>query len=203
MKLLKILCIVFLFASCENEISEIPTDELNSNSIKDLETQLKSQAPEQPGSNMKVYRYEDSYTFFIRDYEKDLLAVISLDVISLCTGNGPNLEPVSFQDIVLEEGSENEAPRINQLIKGENVKVSIWSSGILACSYFLNNEPVFEGIGDYVFTDNDSFAFDRNGSNSNAFGMTFKGEGIKILWRAIWDGENIDGLKEVAKIELE
>ena len=53
-----------------------------------------------------------------------------------------------------------------------------------------------------VYTDNDAFAPDRDGSNHNTFGCRFNGLGINIKYHAVWDGEDLSTMKENSSIKL-
>jgi len=195
-KLLLVFGIAMFLFSCQKDQE---TELIQSDENQDLS--LKSGSPDQPGDNMKVFRFDGYYVWILSDEESGLSAVIGGDAQSLCTGGGWAPDLLSFQDIV--KVAEDDNPRVHRLLKGEGVNVNVWGAVPLNCGAILTFEPVFSGTGDYISTDNDVFSYERNNKNTNVWGLTLKGDGISIKYHASWDGEDNATLKEKVTIDLE
>ena len=83
-------------------------------------------------------------------------------------------------------------------LKGENVKVTVYNYPGNDCNILLQETPLLESRGDFIFRDND---FNPDGPNKNAFGLTFRGDGISISWHGVFDA--IDRtIKQKTRINL-
>lgn len=198
-KLLFVFGIAFLLFSCEKESV---TDLTDDKTVNNSDLMLKSGSPDQPGDNMKVYRFEGYYVWVLTDIESGLTAVIGGDATSVCTTGDWLPDLLTFQDIVKEEVVIDDAPRVHRLLKGDDVSVNVWGAVPLTCFDVLNVEPVFSGAGDYVSTDNDLIAYDRDNDNTNVWGLRLNGDGIQIIYHAMWDGEDPSTFKESTRIKV-
>lgn len=75
------------------------------------------------------------FLFIIQDVKENMTAIIGLDLVSFCTGNGGDNDIVSYQEILKDDGQDT--PRNNQLIKDENVKVTVWPFVSTSCISYL------------------------------------------------------------------
>jgi len=189
LKFLLLFGIAFLLLSCEKDFSD--SEELNNQDMM-----LKSGRPDQPGDNLKVFRYEATNLLIFIDEGTNLVAVV---------GNFVDWSTFNVQEIYVDEGDEINAPRIIQQVKQKDLPILVWEfnpESPINWENLLSTEPVFEGTGHMVYTDNDVAAPDRDGNNYNAFGCRINGVGINIKYHAVWDGVDLSTIKESISIKL-
>ncbi|WP_340112593.1 hypothetical protein [Maribellus mangrovi] len=181
-RILLVFCIVFLIFSCEKD------DLTGSDTLDSQDLLLKSGKPNQPGDNLKVFRYQgETVGYVIYDEKSNLMAFVGGDVREFCSG-GWDVDILNLQEIVLEDGGD--FPRVIQLKKGDEVRVQVYNLSYWDCDILASTEPVFVGKGHYVFTDNDAFAWDGEGNNTNVYGFRLNGDGVTVIWHVMWDGED-------------
>ena len=155
-------------------------DEMNAVQTENNKGNLKTgEQPDQPGDNLKVFRFDTDIAWAFYDEDNGLWAFVSVDIFDFCA-DLPSFDLVSFQEIVQEEGDD--FVRIVQQIKGTDVNVSVWDVPVpFDCSLMESNEPLFVGTGSFVYTDND---LNPDGQNANTWGLRLRGEGISVNFHA-------------------
>ncbi len=183
----------FILTSCEKEPTPLAGD---------VDLQVRSGQPDQPGDNLKVFRFEGTYTIRVYDADQDLFAWVGIDIPAFCSGDPEGRDVLEFQDVVKGlDLTTGEFEKVIRQIKGDDVSVFITDYPGNSCAGLVNNE-VFSSSGRMVFTDNDFFAFDNENKNRNAYGFTLIGEDIKIIARFVWDGLDTESTKQTVKIKL-
>jgi hypothetical protein len=143
-----------------------------------------------------VVRYDDLATFLIIDPDTHVGAFFGADIMAICSGAASGFDRVWFRDIFVPAGED----RINELVKGDDVRASLWDPAPADCDEVLARGPTASGTGRFVSTDNDLLIFFRpDNRNANAFGVqgqaaveTATGEalGVNAISRCLWDGKD-------------
>lgn len=195
--LISLLFITVLFFSCEKNLDPGPIsgDTYALQTVQSNDINMAEAKAAKSENAAFVYRFEDHLGWGFIDFERGLVAFVGADRYSFCADEGWLTDLVSFQDVVRDEGDE--IPRINELIKGDNVKVSVWNLGT-PCPYINEGgAAVYSGTGDYVFTDND---VSPDGQNQNTWGLRLHGDGITIIYKASFDGVNGETFTDKTRI---
>ncbi|MCL5030388.1 MAG: hypothetical protein M1480_15360 [Bacteroidetes bacterium] len=169
------------------------------------------------GSGAWVIRYESNTAFWFNDPESELVLTLGVnDISSLCSGAG-GLDMFAFKDIYLPNADSN-LRRIVEQMKGKDITAMIWqpdpwpSSFTSFCNFYNNFGPAMAtGTVNFIYTDNDVYAWAQDNKNSNAFGykangtlMSQDGQVYKLnfVYRGVWDGVDLATYKETFKIQL-
>jgi hypothetical protein len=192
------LSIITLFSCQKEPITSVENDFIQSDERNAIQT--RSGQPDQPGDNMKVYRYEGEFIWQFYDAETDSYSFVNFDVIGLCNGDLDIVNVLSFQDIVKEV--EGDSAVIHTLVKGKDVSVSVWNLIPDDCDDVTSNEPLFNGTAKFIYNDNDFNAFDNDNPNKNVYGFRLVGKGILITFHAMWDGEDFSTYEQRIKIKI-
>lgn len=133
-------------------------------------------SPDAPGppanSGPYVLRFERTATFLIVDPRTEVGLYLGADIVRLCSGDPSGFDAVSIQDVHVPE-DEN---RINELVRGEDVRASLWNPFPVSCADVLSRAPAATGTVDFVSTDNDVDVFlNPESRNANAFGVQAHG----------------------------
>ena len=120
-------------------------------------------------SGTYVVRFEDWTIFLIEDRTRDLTAIIGIDVDEFCNQYfNPDL--FSFKEVLVP----NEMISHTQMIKGDNVRASVWT-GVDLANCDPNSILIAKGTIDMVFHDNDSDGHTGNRTNANVWGLSGHG----------------------------
>lgn len=187
-----------LFFSCEK--SPLP----NENLVSDLEAANLELSPNLPNDQLKasadanggaqVIRYDGEWGFRFTDDETQIHAFINVKFEELCYSDRER-SIVDIQDVLINEKDGTE--RIITLWKGQDVIVNVYESSYSTCEEYENAEPVYSGVGDFIWTDN-NFNLVEDG-DKNSVGFRLHGDGISIIYSLTYNGETI---KSKTKINL-
>lgn len=154
-----------------------------------------------------VIRSQTLFAVFFIDSDKGISASIGADPVEFCNGI-VNFDIVELQEISVPE----DANRLIDLIKGSNVTASVWPFATFDCDLFATTTPLATGTVKLVNTDNDLLVFlNPDNRNANAFGFTAQGKltrpdgsqaNFNGVSKCVWDGNDINSLKCVDKINL-
>lgn len=164
-----------------------------------------------------IMRYERNTAAWYYDQESGLVLVIGLTDPWLRCSQGGQLETFEYKLIFLP----NADPDLRRLIykrEAEELTAYIWKpvpwpeSFSTFCNFLaVAGEPYAIGTVKYLNIDNDYYAYDQDNPNANSFGEKINGtlygaDGQKyklnMVYRGVWDGENLDTYKEVFKVQL-
>ena len=197
--LISLLFITVLFFSCEKNLDPGPIsgDTYALQTVQSNDINMAEAMAAKSENAAFVYRFEDILRWVFIDFDRGLVAFVGADIYSRCATGDWLTDLVSFQDVVRDEGDE--VPRINELIKGDDVKVSVWNFIDVGDCQYINDggAAVYSGTGDYVFTDND---VSPDGQNQNTWGLRLHGDGITIIYKASFDGENFETFTQSTRI---
>lgn len=187
---------MFFFFSCEKEIT--PEYNLERNISTELRSSLYNDQLEALFTEVKggaeVIRYDSEWGFRFTDDETQNHAFINVQFEELCYGDRVR-EVIDVQDVVIKE--KDGTPRIITLWKGQDVSVNVYEFNYPTCEEYENAEPIYSGVGNYLWTDNNFGLVEEGDKNSVSF--RFHGDGISIRYHLTFNGETI---KSKTKITL-
>jgi len=186
-----IAALVLGLTSCSDEVSTAP------DSQDVVITGVDKDPPANSGPN--VVRYEDSwgnYWVFVWDYLDNLEAtvMVGFDPQAICNGEPWPSIPI------MEVNHPQDQFIVNQLIHAQDVAIyvydGIWPGG---CDFFLENDPLFWGTGNFNSTDNDLYAYIEGNDSPrvNSYGIVCNGQledadgngaNVHLVYRAVWPG---------------
>lgn len=178
--------------ACADPAGTAPTDELTTPNGPESGAVVKTEAP---------------FTWFLVDAESGLQAHFGRDIVSLCQGNGANLDTLQITVIT----NPQEALRQLRKVRGD-VKTSVWPIGANTCARYATETPLATGMSYFRGTDNDVAPFNRpDPKNTNAFGFMANGKltgadgntmNFQATYRGTWDGTDVTTIREHTNISL-
>lgn len=144
-----------------------------------------------------------------------LVVTLGGDPVDVCSNRFDELDLVAWQDMNVRD-----ALRIARIVKGSDVRASVWDRSKFdddedLCPEFLSGQllPLATGLVNFLYRDNDVYAFDDCESNENfdSFGFAFEGplyssDGRKRQfsghWRAVLDCDTGRFVHDDTKLSL-
>jgi hypothetical protein len=187
---------ITLFFSCEKSLtSELDLDQKMK---AEITTPLFNDQIEAMGSGTnsgaEVIRYDGEWGFRFIDDETGNYAWVNIKFEELCFGDRQR-DIIDIQDVLINE--KDGTDRNITLWKGKDIDVNVYEYAYPTCGEYINATPIYSGVGDFVWTDNDfvnSFEgeeYDTDNKNKNSYGFRLHGDGISIIFKATYDGENV------------
>ena len=151
-----------------------------------------------------VFDFEEQRIFAFPVVENNITLLFGFKYRDFCQGDFSNIDVFSFLQVLKNE--DDNFPRIHELSKGYDVTLEIWPFADETygadCQIYFDNDPIFSGEVDVLFTDNDLTPFDED-ANVNSYGFVAKGDGIHAVFRAQWDGLNDESYRTIhCKVRL-
>lgn len=182
-----------LFFSCEKSLSPDlsmdktnPLEAFNSEFTPPSFNDELEAMPAAANGGAQVIRYDDEWGFRFIDDETQNEAWVNIKFEELCGGDRIR-DIIAVQDVVINE--KDGTPRIITLWKGQDVSVNVYENRYQFCDEYENAEPIYSGIGDCRWTDN-NFGLVEEGDKNSA-GFILQGEGISIIFNLSYNGKII------------
>ncbi|MGA8853170.1 MAG: hypothetical protein WB492_03225 [Christiangramia sp.] len=192
-KVFKLLIVGLFFISCEQE--QIDSTELNSannleefnlESISRVDNDQNKALANEANSGAQVIRYNYDYGFRFTDDETQMEAWVNVRFQELCYGNRIR-DLIDIKDVLIPENDGTD--RIITLWKGQDVEVNVYEYNYETCEEYENAEPLYSGVGDFVWTDNNYGLVEEGDKNS--VGFRLHGDGISIKYSLLYNGKTI------------
>lgn len=192
-KIFSLLILALSFFACEQEqIDPTVLDsanhleefnlEVTSTSINDQTKALANAA----NGGAQVIRDDADWGFRFTDDETGIHAFVNVTFEELCGGDRIR-SIVDVQDVLLNE--KDGTDRIITLWKGKDVSVNVYESAYRTCTEYENAEPLYSGIGDFIWTDNNFGQVEEGDQNSAGFRL--HGDGVSIIFSLTYNGETV------------
>ena len=179
------LLVMALFTSCEKSLSPDFNLESQTNrkaTVTKSNTQLQAVSAQGLGG-AQVLRTEFDYGFKFIDENTLNVAWVNLDLLAFCNGERIR-EMLDIQEVIRQE--KDGTLRIKSQFKGKDVQIAVYESDFETCTEYIEAEPLFKGTGRLIWNDND-FQQDADGKHANSYGISVQGEGISIIFRAVYN----------------
>ena len=198
------LVIMLSLLGCSDQNAPLSLLESTSSETSDLAKGPKT-SPGQSGPI--VLRSETTMALFCADPDKGIAAVYGLDIVDFCN----EIENFDIFDLK-EVNVPSDVNRIIQLVKGKNVRTSVWPFILIDNCDQFKIAPLATGTVDLVYTNNDVYPYwSEKSKNAHVFGFTAHGkltgpDGELLHFNSVhkyrWDGSNPATFKQVSKINL-